>query len=61
VAGLRLSDVEERHQGHIRARYSEDGPLKEDKGDAAPVVKWPPCPVEAQLPLSSWVGPDPIS
>jgi integrase len=46
IAGLRMSDLDFIHEGVIRARFSWDGPLKEDK-DGSGKVKWVPAPIDA--------------
>jgi integrase len=57
VSGLRLSDLADLSEGRIRVRFSEDGPLKEDKGDGpAPKVKWAPAPDDVQQLLASWLA-----
>ena len=42
VCGLRLSDLDYLDEEIIRIRFSRLGPLKEDKGDGPPKVKWAP-------------------
>jgi integrase len=56
VAGLRISDLAELDHGHVRVRFHEDGPLKEDKGDGEAKVKWSPAPPDVQQILGSWVA-----
>lgn len=57
VSGLRVSDLAELEDGRLRVRFSEDGPLKEDKGDGpTPKVKWAPAPEDVQLFLASWLA-----
>lgn len=57
VSGLRLSDLADLESGCIRCRYSEDGPLKEDKGDTPEAkVKWCPAPPDVQQLLGSWLA-----
>jgi hypothetical protein len=47
IAGLRMSDLGFLGEGVIRARYSYDGPLKEDK-DGTGKVKWVPAAEDAR-------------
>jgi integrase len=53
VAGLRMSDMEFLNEGALRARYSYDGPLKEDRGTGK--VKFVPAPADADEFLGVWL------
>ena len=53
VAGLRMSDMDFLKEGAIRARYSYDGPLKEDKGTGK--VKFVPAPADAEEFMGVWL------
>lgn len=53
--GLRLSDLAFLVDGVIRARYSDDGPLKEDKRSEGK-AKWVPASEDAATLLGSWLA-----
>jgi len=54
AAGLRMSDMAFLEEGLIRARFSYDGPLKEDKkGDGK--IKWVPAPEDGLEFLGPWL------
>lgn len=52
--GLRVSDLAFLSEGVIRVRYSDDGPLKEDKRKTGK-VKWVPAADDAAIVLASWL------
>lgn len=54
ICGLRISDFDFLDEGVIRARYSYDAPLKEDKEDVGK-VKWVPAAADCQSLMGPWL------
>jgi integrase len=54
AAGLRMSDLGFLTEGVVRARFSYDGPLKEDKKGTGK-VKWTPAPDDVDAVLGPWL------
>ena len=54
IAGLRMADMGYMDEGVIRARFSYDGPLKEDKKGTGK-MKWVPAADDAQTVLGPWL------
>ena len=54
IIGLRMSDMGFLHEGVIRARYSFDGPLKEDKRQVG-LAKFVPAADDCGIVLADWL------
>lgn len=55
IAALRMSDLGYLSDGVIRARFSYDGPLKEDKNGTGK-MKWVPAAEDSEAVLGSWLA-----